>query len=137
MFMIVTYPWPVASAHVELTGPQRLDSAEIGQRDAAEVTIEQRARHLEALALRGTIRIMAAVARHPKVPAGWNAAAWRSLTRRCYRAGRGAMSGDQAELPGPRDGLGPVGRAELAQDVGHVLFDRVQRHHQVVGDALV
>jgi hypothetical protein len=48
MFMIVTYPWPVASAHVELTGPQRLDSAEIGQRDAAEVTIEQRARHLEA-----------------------------------------------------------------------------------------
>ena len=49
MFMMVTYPWPVASAHVELTGPQRLDSAEIGQRDAAEVTIEQRARHLEAM----------------------------------------------------------------------------------------
>jgi hypothetical protein len=47
--MIVTYPWPVASAHIELTGPQRPDSAEIGQRDAAEVTIEQRARHLEAI----------------------------------------------------------------------------------------
>jgi hypothetical protein len=23
MFMIVTYPWPVASAHVHLTGPSR------------------------------------------------------------------------------------------------------------------
>jgi hypothetical protein len=23
MFMIVTYPWPVASAHVQLTGPSR------------------------------------------------------------------------------------------------------------------
>src|SRR6266567_8783869 len=41
------------------------------------------------LALRGTVRILAAVARHPKVPAGWNAAARRSLTRRCYRAGWG------------------------------------------------
>jgi hypothetical protein len=49
MFMIVTYPWPVASAHVELTGPQRLDSAEIGQRDTAEVTIAQHARHLEEM----------------------------------------------------------------------------------------
>ena len=35
-------------------------------------------------ALRGTIRIPAAVARHPKVPAGWSLAAGRSLTRRCY-----------------------------------------------------
>ena len=61
----------------------------------------------------------------------------RSLTRRCYRAGWGAVSGDQAELPGPRDGLGAVGGAELAQDMGHVLFDRVERHHQVIGDALV
>ena len=49
----------------------------------------------------------------------------------------GAVSGDQAELPGPRDGLGAVGRAELAQDVGHVRLDRVERHDQVVGDALV
>jgi hypothetical protein len=47
--LIITYPWPVPSAHVELTGPQRLDSAESGQREAAEVTIEQRVRHLEAL----------------------------------------------------------------------------------------
>jgi len=29
--------------------------------------------------------------------------------------------------------LGAVGGAELAHDVGHVLFDRVERHHQVVG----
>src|SRR5690349_14567944 len=49
----------------------------------------------------------------------------------------GALSGDQAELPGPRGGLGPVGGAELAQDMGHVLFDRVERHDQVAGDALV
>jgi hypothetical protein len=41
------------------------------------------------------------------------------------------MSGNQAQLPGPRGGLGPVGRAELAQDVGHMLFDRVERHHQL------
>ncbi len=27
MFMIITYPWPVASANVELTGPRRPDSA--------------------------------------------------------------------------------------------------------------
>ena len=49
----------------------------------------------------------------------------------------GAVSGDQAELPGPCDGLGAVGGAELAQEVGHVLFDRVQRHEKFVGDALV
>src|SRR6266700_8395202 len=53
------------------------------------------------------------------------------------RVGWGAASGDQAQLPGPRHGLGAVGGTELAQDVGHVLFDRVERHHQVVGDALV
>ena len=68
---------------------------------------------------------------------GWNVAARRSLTQRCYWAGWGAMSGDQAELPRPCGGLGAVGGAELAQDVGHVRFDRVERHHQVVGDALV
>ncbi len=38
----------------------------------------------------GTVRIRVAVGRHPKVPAGWNVAARRSVTRRCYRAGRGA-----------------------------------------------
>src|SRR5262245_19297789 len=37
----------------------------------------------------------------------------RALTRRCYPAGRGAVSGDQAELPGPGDSLGAVGGAEL------------------------
>ena len=88
-------------------------------------------------ALLGTVRIPACVGRHPKVPAGWNVAARRSVTRRCYRAGRGAVSGDQAHVACAGYGLGAVGRAELAQDVGHVLFDRVERHHQVVGDALV
>jgi hypothetical protein len=45
MFMIVTYPWPVASAHVELTGPNRRDPAVSDP--AAEDTIDQRARHVE------------------------------------------------------------------------------------------
>ena len=84
-----------------------------------------------------TVRIPAIMGHHPKVPAGWDFAAWRSLTRRCYLAGPGAVSGDQVELPGPRGGLGAVGGAELAQEVGHVFFDRVERHDQVVGDALV
>jgi hypothetical protein len=35
---------------------------------------------------------------------------------------RGAVSGDQAQLPGGRGGLGAVDGAELAQDVGHVLL---------------
>ena len=43
------------------------------------------------------------------------------------------MSGDQAELPGPRGGLGAVVGAELAQQVAYVLFDRVQRHKQFAG----
>src|ERR1700722_20668801 len=48
----------------------------------------------------------------------------------------GAVLGDQADLAGPRDGLGPVGGAELAQDVGHVLFDCVERHDQVERERL-
>ena len=93
-----------------------------------------------------TVRIPAAVGRHPKVPAGWNIAA-RAIGHPKVLLGRlgcgvrgsgwGAVSGDQAEFPGPGDGFGPVGGAELAQDVGHVFFDRVERYHQVVGDALV
>ena len=51
------------------------------------------------------------------------------------RLGRGVR--DQAELPSPGGGLGPVGGAELAQDVRHVRFDGVERHDQVVGDALI
>ena len=54
--------------------------------------------------------------------AGWNIAARPVLAPRCYRAGWGAVSVDQAELPGLRYGLGPVGGAELAQDMGHVLL---------------
>ena len=45
---------------------------------------------------------------------------------------------------GSRRGQGPFGsrvrgrlRPELAQDVGHVRFDRAVRHDQVVGDALI
>jgi hypothetical protein len=46
MFM-VTYPWPVASAHVDLTGTQRPESA-APDAAATEDTVEQRSRHLEA-----------------------------------------------------------------------------------------
>src|SRR5262245_23516333 len=45
----------------------------------------------------------------------------------------GAVSGDQAQLPGPRGGLGPVGGAELAQDMGDVLLDRVNGDHKLLG----
>jgi hypothetical protein len=53
----------------------------------------------------------------------------RSVTRRCYLACPGAVSGDQAQVACAGYGLGAVGGTELAQDVGHVLFDRVERHH--------
>jgi hypothetical protein len=45
MFMIVTYPWPVASAHVELTGPNRRHPA-VTDPDADD-TIDQHAPHIE------------------------------------------------------------------------------------------
>ena len=46
----------------------------------------------------GTVRRLAAVSRHPKVRAGWNVAAGRSLTRRCYTS----MSWRYAGLTWPR-----------------------------------
>jgi hypothetical protein len=49
----------------------------------------------------------------------------------------GSGVGDQAQVACARYGLGPAGGPELAQDVGHVLADRVERHHQVAGDALI
>ena len=48
MFMNATYRWPVASAHVELSGPQSLDPA-MSDTSAAEYTIDQRARHIEQM----------------------------------------------------------------------------------------
>jgi hypothetical protein len=48
MFMIVTYPWPVASAHVELTGPQRPDPA-VSSEDVTGDTIDQLAGHIEQM----------------------------------------------------------------------------------------
>jgi hypothetical protein len=48
MFMIVTYPWPVASAHVELTGPLRPETSAV-DRGRTEVTIDQRAQHIEQM----------------------------------------------------------------------------------------
>ena len=48
MFMIVTYPWPAAAAHVELTGPQRPGAP---QRDpgAAENSTDQRLSHIDEM----------------------------------------------------------------------------------------
>src|SRR6266702_1585370 len=45
--------------------------------------------------------------------------------------------GDQSELAGPGDGLGAVGRAELAEDVADVLLNRIEGDHQLRGDARV
>ncbi len=45
MFMIITYPWPVASANVELTGPRWPDSAASDTRAPGEPLTS--ARHLE------------------------------------------------------------------------------------------
>ena len=56
---------------------------------------------------------------------------------RCCQPGWAAVSGDQAQVACARYGLGPVGGPELAQDVGHVFADRVERHYQVVRDALI
>ena len=49
----------------------------------------------------------------------------------------GAGLGDQSELAGLGDGLGAVGRPQLAQDVADVLFDGVEGDHQLPGDARV
>ena len=46
MFMTVTYPWPVASARVELTGPQWPDPA-VSDQDVTGDTIDQLAGHIE------------------------------------------------------------------------------------------
>ena len=48
------------------------------------------------LALGETVRIPACAGRHPKVPARWNIAARRPVTRRCYQVGWGAVSGNAA-----------------------------------------
>ena len=45
--------------------------------------------------------------------------------------------GDQAELACAGDGLGAVGRAELAQDVADVLLDGVEGDHELARDGLV
>ena len=48
MFIIVTYPWLVASAHVELTGPRPPDAA-VPHSDGIENAIERRAQQAENL----------------------------------------------------------------------------------------
>src|SRR5262249_1692937 len=45
--------------------------------------------------------------------------------------------GDEPELAGAGDGLGAVGRAELAEHVGDVFFDGGEGDHEVAGDPLV
>ena len=85
--------------------------------------------------------------RHPKVRMRVESSAAGPGARQCRRADRarpcprgsaaGAGLGDQAELAGAGDGLGAVGRAELAQQVADVLFDRVEADHQLRGDPRV
>ncbi len=47
MFMIVTYPWPVASAHVDLTRREPPGDGATTNCDTIEFTIERRVRLLE------------------------------------------------------------------------------------------
>ena len=84
-------------------------------------------------ALGETVRIAARVGRHPKVPAGWNIAARRSVTRRCYRADLEAMSGDQAQVACAGYGLDAVGRA--ASSSRHSRAGRCCRSCALVGPA--
>src|SRR5215475_10010441 len=49
----------------------------------------------------------------------------------------GPALADQAQVPRPGDGLGAVGRAQLAQDVADVLFDREDGDEQLPGDGPV
>ena len=56
---------------------------------------------------------------------------------RAAGAGRATPLGDQAQFPGPGDGLGAVGRAELVHDVADVLLDGVEGDHEFPGDGLV
>ena len=74
----------------------------------------------------GTVRTRAAVGRHPKVPAGWNVAARRPVTRRCYRAGWVRCQGIRPSWRARVGGFGAVGGAEPAQDVGHMLSGQRQ-----------
>jgi hypothetical protein len=46
-------------------------------------------------------------------------------------------SGEQPQRGRPGNGLGTVGRAELAQDMAYVLLDRVERDHELTRDGLV
>lgn len=48
-----------------------------------------------------------------------------------------ALSGEQPEFAGPGGRFGAVGGAELLEDVGDVLLDRVERQVELVGDLLV
>src|SRR5262249_54548465 len=67
------------------------------------------------------------------VPTGWNL-----RSRRCGTGGpTGSALGDQAQLPGPGDGLGGIGRAQLGQNVADVLLDGEQGDEQLLGDGLV
>src|SRR5262249_6726337 len=45
--------------------------------------------------------------------------------------------GGQPEFPRPGDGLGAVGRAELAEQVADVLLDGVEGDDELAGDGLV
>src|SRR5262245_42661200 len=43
----------------------------------------------------------------------------------------------EPERPGAGDGLGAVGRAELAEDVAYLFLDGIGHHHELVSNLLV
>src|SRR5262249_8355618 len=74
----------------------------------------------------------------PWCSSGVLAGCWgpRLQGRVLWPAGEAGL-GDQPELAGAGDGLGAVGRAELAEHVGDVFLDGVEGDDEVAGDLLV
>ena len=58
------------------------------------------------------------------------------LAPSCRRSRAGVL-GNQVQVARPGDGLGPVSRAKLRQNVADVLFDGVEDDHELAGDALI
>jgi MgtC family len=77
------------------------------------------------------------LASHESAHAGASSPAGHTGTNVLPGRSGGAVSRDQAELAGPGDGLGAIGRAELAEGVADVLFGRVEGDHELGGDGLV
>jgi hypothetical protein len=89
-----------------------------------------------ASATAGTVGLPGGRGRHPKVDLGVESF-WYRLAGPDRRSGRWPPARRVAKRPGMGNGLGAVGRAELVEDVGDVLLDRVEGYHQLLSDLRV